>query len=324
MFPRLFDFSTTIKGLSGFGLDSYFAMVAFGFIIGAILIRRWAKAKGIDPRLMTDFVIWMALFGVIGSKLLHVIADGHFMDYVHACTAPELVDWPVDKGECKRLDGVWDNVKHVCHPRESNCFAWIDITSGGFAFYGGFIGAALFSIYFIRKHRLPAGKIVDMAGWVLMLGVAWGRIGCVLAGCCFGARTDSCLGVVFPPGSAASRFQEHAGMISSYHLDSLPVHFTQAYESLACLLIAVFSYVVVRPRKRFDGQVFCIAAGLYAVARFMLEFIRNDERGGALGLSTSQLIAVLFIIVLIYLWRVFKQQAARTFASDPTSSKEQR
>lgn len=315
MYPRLLDFSVNIKGMSGFGLDSYFTMAAMGFIIAAILFRRWARAKGIDPGLMTDFVLWMALFGWIGAKLLHVIADGHFWDYVHLITDPSLVDWPVDKGECRNLGGVWDAAKNVCHPKEKSYFAWINLTSGGFAFYGGFIGAALFSIYFIRKHKLPAGKIVDMSGWVLMLGVAWGRIGCTLAGCCFGSRTDSCLGVTFPGGSAASRFHFQNEWLASNRLESLPIHFAQVYSASACLIIAVFAYLWVRPRKRFDGQVFCIAAGLYAVARFFIEFIRNDERGELFGLTTSQLIAVGFLAALVYMWRIFKRASERTLSS---------
>ena len=320
MHPRLLDFSVGIKGLSGFGLDSYFAMVALGFIIGAILIRRWARAKGLDPRLMTDFVIWMCFFGLLGSKILHVIADGKLTDYINVCINPAAVDWPVDRSECRSLGGIWDVAKNVCHPKESNCWAWIDLTSGGFAFYGGFIGAALFSIYFIRKHKLPAGKIVDMSGWVLMLGVAWGRIGCSLAGCCFGARTDSWLGVIFPSGSAASRSHFHTHLLPTYRMESLPVYFTQLYSAAACLAIAAFAYLVVRPRKTFDGQVFCIASGLYAVARFAVEFIRRDQRGEAIGLSTSQLIAVAFIAALVYLWRVFKRASEK--ARTPATSKE--
>jgi phosphatidylglycerol:prolipoprotein diacylglycerol transferase len=308
MHPRLLDFPVSLKGFMGFGLDSYFAMVTVGFIIGAVLIRRWAKAKGLDHRLMLDFVIWMAIFGVLGSRLLHVIADGHFMDYVHACTDPSLVDWKVDKRECHSLEGVWDAAKGVCHPRESNCLAWLDVTAGGFAFYGGFIAAALFSVHFIRRHKLPAGKIVDMAGWALMLGLAWGRMGCMLAGCCFGSQTDTALGVVFPGGSAASRHHFDQGLLASYRLESLPVHYVQAYSSLAGLAIAAFAYLWVRPRKRFDGQVFCIAAGLYALFRFSIEFIRRDERGGLMGLSTSQIIAIVFLALIGYFWRYFKKK----------------
>ena len=314
MHPRLIDFSVDLKGFESFGLESYFTMVTMGFIIGAILIRRWARAKNIDPRLMTDFVIWMAIFGVLGSRVQHVLADGHFMDYVHACTAPELVDWKIDAGECAALSGVWDAKKGVCHPRAPNCFAAFDITAGGFAFYGGFIGAALFSLYFVRKHGLPVGKIIDMGGWVLMLGVAWGRMGCMLAGCCFGARTDSVLGVSFPGGSPASRHHHAMGLIDSYRLESLPIYFTQFYSSFAALLIAVFAYLAVRPRKQFDGQVFCVSAGAYAFFRFLVEFIRRDERGSIVGLSTSQFIALGFIVFLVFVWRRFKRRAQHAIA----------
>lgn len=315
MHPRLLDFPVALKGFIGLGLDSYFAMVTMGFIIGMVLIRRWAKLKGIDHRLMVDFVIWMAIFGVLGSRLLHVIADGHFMDYVHACTAPELVDWKVDGRECRAMEGIWDAARGVCHPARKNCWAWLDVTAGGFAFYGGFIAAALFSIYFIRKHRLPAGKIVDMSGWALMLGLGWGRMGCLLAGCCFGSRTDSSLGVVFPSFSAASRYHHDMGWLASYRQPSLPVHFVQAYSSLIGLAIAAFVYIWLRPRKRFDGQVFCVATGLYAVARFFLEFVRNDERGGLFGLSTSQLIAIGFLVFLVFFWRRMKKQRDDSLAA---------
>jgi phosphatidylglycerol---prolipoprotein diacylglyceryl transferase len=312
MHPRLLDFSVDLKGFDGFGLESYFTMVAVGFITAAILLRRWAKANRLDTRLIIDFVIWMAIFGVLGSKLQHVIADGHFMDYVHACTDPDLVDWKIDQRECRALKGIWDVEKGVCHPRESNCLAWLDITSGGFAFYGGFIGAALFAVYFIRRHRLPAGKLIDIGACLLMLGVSWGRMGCMLAGCCFGSRTDSWLGVVFPGGSPASRHHYDLGLIESYRLESMPVYFTQFYSSLAAALIAAFTYLYLLPRKRFDGQVFCVAAGLYALFRFMIEFIRSDERGGAFGLSSSQLIAIGFLVVIRLLWRRFERRAAHT------------
>ncbi len=314
MHPRLLDLTTSIRGID-FSLDSYETMVATGFIIGAILIRRWAKAKGLDPRVMLDFVIWMAIFGVLGSRILHVFVDGHFMDYVHACTDPSLVDWRVDKADCAAMNGVWDASRGVCHPRTSNCWAWIDIRQGGYAFYGGFIAAALFSYSFIRRHKLPAGKIVDMSGWALMLGLAWGRMGCLLAGCCFGSRTDSAFGVVFPGGSAASHYHAQQDWISSYRLASLPVHFVQAYSSFAGLVIAAVAYLIVRPRKRFDGQVFCIAAGSYAVFRFLIEFIRRDERGGILGLSTSQIIALFFVAFLVYLWRFFKRASEKRLAA---------
>lgn len=316
MLPRLIEFPFEIP-LLGYSLPSYFTMVAIGFIMGIIMIRRWATPLHIDKQIMLDFVIWMAIWGVIGSRILHVVADGHFWDYVYVCLDPNRVDWKIDERECRALKGVWDVAKTVCHPSESNCFAWADLASGGFAFYGGFIAAAIFSTYFIRKHDLPAGKLLDMSGWALMLGVAWGRIGCFLASCCFGVRTSSSWGVIFPGRSAASRYHWDHGWLPSYRLESLPVIPTQLYSAVGAFLIAAFAYFWLQPRKKFDGQVFCVSAALYAIFRFSIEFLRRDERGDLFGLSTSQLIAIVFIGFLIWLWRFLSRRSEEIMQQAP-------
>jgi phosphatidylglycerol:prolipoprotein diacylglycerol transferase len=320
MHPRLVDIPVGISGLDHIVLPSYFSMVTIGFILATILIRRWGRHHGISPRLMVDFVLWMALWGVAGSRVLHVIADGHFWDYVNVCRDPSLVDWKVDIRECRALSGAWDAAKGVCHPVESNCWAWADITSGGFAFYGGFIAAALFSVYFIRKHRMPAGKMIDMAGWALMLGLAWGRIGCFLASCCFGVRTDSVLGVVFPARSAASRYHWDQGWLETYRVESLPVFPAQIYSAVAGLTIAAVAYFWWRPRKRFDGQVFCFSAWAYAGFRFVIEIVRRDERGGLAGLSTSQILAILFALFTAWLWGYFRRRSESVLAATAPAS----
>lgn len=80
---------------------------------------------------------------------------------------------------------------------------------------------------------------------------------------------------------------------------SLPVHPTQLYESAASLAIALFCLVWVHSRKRYDGQVFAVSLALYAVARFLVEFLRRDDRGGLLGLSTSQLLGAVMLAVAV-------------------------
>jgi phosphatidylglycerol:prolipoprotein diacylglycerol transferase len=293
-------------------LPAYTTMLVAGFVIVIFLARRWAVRNGLHGGRMVDFGILMFLWGIVGSRLLHLVADGHFWDYVNVCLDPAQVDWRVDERECTAvLRGAWDAAKGVCHPIESNCLAALDITSGGFAYYGGFIAAALFSIWFVRRHRWPAGKICDMAGFTISLGLVWGRMGCFLASCCFGARSDLPFAVRFPAGSAASRQQWLDGALASYRVESLAVHPTQIYEAIAALVIAAFVYFVVAPRKRFDGQVFVVAMALYAAARFAVEFIRRDERGGLLGLSTSQIVALGMLGICVWFWIRFRRAAAR-------------
>ncbi|HEY6724537.1 MAG TPA: prolipoprotein diacylglyceryl transferase family protein, partial [Polyangiaceae bacterium] len=101
--------------------------------------------------------------------------------------------------------------------------------------------------------------------------------------------------LVFPPGSPASEWQEKAGLIEHSYEPSLPVHPTQIYESAASLAIALLLILYLHERKRYDGHVFLAFVALYAGARAALEFWRSDDRGGLVGLSTSQLIGVLLI-----------------------------
>ena len=77
------------------------------------------------------------------------------------------------------------------------------------------------------------------------------------------------------------------------------MHPTQIYESLASLAIAAVAYYVVHPRKRYDGQVLVAFMSLYAIARFSIEILRRDDRGGFLGLSTSQLIGIALIVASV-------------------------
>src|SRR5690606_15988691 len=103
--------------------------------------------------------------------------------------------------------------------------------AGGLTFYGGLVTAILAAWLLLRADRFPFWKAADMAGMVLPLGLGFGRLGCVLGGCCFGVPWDSPLALSFPAGSAASEAQHRAGLLASSSLPSLPVHPTQLYES---------------------------------------------------------------------------------------------
>jgi phosphatidylglycerol:prolipoprotein diacylglycerol transferase len=142
-----------------------------------------------------------------------------------------------------------------------------------------------------------------MAGIVIPVGLGFGRMGCLLAGCCFGNSWDSPFALVFPPDSPASELQFREGLLDSPLQASLPVHPTQIYESAASLAIAAFLLLYLHGRKRYDGYIFVAFTVLYALARFVLEFWRADDRGGLFGLSTSQLIGIVLIFAAIALHR---------------------
>lgn len=287
------------------GFPSYFVLLLTGFLFATVLATTWARRIGKNPDVMVDLGLAALLMGVVGARILHVIADGYFWDYVNLCIDPSKVDWPISQREClsPRYDGVWDAAKGVCHPKEADCFAWAKFWAGGLTYYGGFLGAFAAAVYLLRRDRFPIWKAADMAGFAIPLGLAFGRMGCLLGGCCFGAPTDSFLGLSFPKGSPASEAQFKAGQLASRYLESLPVHPTQIYEAVASLAIAAFCLFYVHPRKRYDGQVFVVFLVAYAVVRALLEILRRDDRGGLFGLSTSQLIGFALIAVAIALHR---------------------
>jgi phosphatidylglycerol---prolipoprotein diacylglyceryl transferase len=289
------------------GVPAYFALLLTGFLFATASGALWARRIGKDPDVIVDLGLSCLLMGVVGGRLLHVFADGYFWDYVHLCTDPSKVDWHLEQAECVRqvhstfdvfgtsathARGNWDPVANLCHPAQADCFAWAYFWAGGLTYYGGFIGASLMAVLVLRRDRFPFWKAADMAGFAVPLGLGFGRMGCLLAGCCYGLKSEGPLALSFPPRSPASEaeFKVHdLGSASEWSHRVLP---TQIFESALCLGIAAFCLLWVHGRKRYDGQVFAAFLALYALGRFLLEYLRDDDRGGLLGLSTSQLIGV--------------------------------
>lgn len=304
MFPQLLE-------IFGEPLPAYFTLLLIGFALATYLAQRQAGRMALDHDTMIDVGLFALIWGVIGGRALHVIADGYFWDYVHLCTDPSQVEWHVTAARCAVIEGIWDPTAEVCRPPGRDCFAWAAFWRGGLAYYGGLIAASVYCIYFLRKEKFPVLKGVDLAGMGIPLGLFFGRMGCFLGGCCFGSQCDiDALGAVqFPAWSPASESQWKQGLLQWPSVESLPVHPAQLYEAFGCLVIAAICMLWVRPRKRFDGQVMLVFLGLYAVLRFGLEYIRADDRGGALGLSTSQLIGVAILAVVAALWVRLKAHA---------------
>lgn len=276
------------------GFPSYFVLLLSGFLFATALGVLWARRIGENPDVVVDLGLAMLLSGVVGSRLLHVVADGYFWDYVHLCTDPSQVNWPLDRATCvsEAYGGVWDAKASLCHPKSADCFAWAKFWAGGLTYYGGFLGASAAAYLLLKRDKFSFWKAADMAGFAVPMGLAFGRMGCLLAGCCFGAPSELPWALSFPPRSPASEAQFKAHLIHSAYEPSLRVHPTQLYEAVLSLGISAFCLFVVMPKKRYDGQVFAAFLALYAIARFAVEFLRRDDRGGAGGLSTSQLIGL--------------------------------
>lgn len=304
MQPRLFEFFETV-------FPSYFVLLVVGFAFATLVGVLWARRIGQNPDVVVDLGLSMLIFGVLGARLLHVVADGFFWDYVHLCTDPARVAWPISRAECARqseLDflsqalgqsaqslGRWDAEAGVCRPSSRDCFAWARFWAGGLTYYGGFVGASLAAFFQLRRDRFPFWKAADMAGMTIPLGLAFGRLGCLLGGCCFGQPFSGPWALRFPPYSPASAVQTREGLLAAEHLHSLPVHPTQLYEAWGSFALGAFLLLFLHRRKRYDGQLFLSFVVGYAALRFVLEFFRADDRGGIAFVSTSQWIGLLLI-----------------------------
>jgi phosphatidylglycerol:prolipoprotein diacylglycerol transferase len=324
MHPILYDFGVDIPLLGPLDFPAYFTLLTLSFAVGMLMTWREAPRLGLDRERVLDLDLWMVVWGVIGARVLHVIADGHLMDYVNLCVDPfkvkatdALTAYCTADAQCG-TGYVCNLVAHSCHPPR-DCLAVLKVWRGGLAYYGGFIFAVGFAVYYTRKHKLPVGKVADLASPWIALGLALTRVGCFLNGCCYGKPSSVPWAVRFPMGSVVQRAQEDAHQIAR-GAAALPVHPTQLYLAALNLLTFFVLYFVIRPRKRFDGQIFAWLLILKGVFRSLVEIWRDDDRGVIGGwLSTSQLLSVPLVALGIYLLLRARRQlaAAPSVATSP-------
>jgi len=255
--------------LFGLPLYSYGVMLGLSLVVGWFLTLALCERDGLDRRTMGRCYVWTAAAAIAGARLLYVFTN------------------------LDRFDHLTDLVK---------------LNQGGLVAYGGFLGGLVGSALFCRVAGVPLVKWADCAVPSLCTGLAITRMGCFLFGCDFGVETAGPLGVRFPAGSPAFNQQRMTGLLGPEAVESLPVHPTQLYEVLVGL--ALFALVMwTRRRRRFAGQPFLTFFVGYGVLRFALEWLRGDEqRGGLLGLSTSQIIAVTTIVAAGALWPVLSRR----------------
>lgn len=178
----------------------------------------------------------------------------------------------------------------------------------GFVYYGALLTAIPATIVFLRRLGEPVLPTLDLLIFNVPLAHGLGRIGCFLAGCCFGCRSSSPLAVSFPAGHV---------------LAGVPVHPVQLYEAAANFAILAFLWFGPRRRARFAGQTILSYLGLYALLRFVTEGLRGDanpvwigERIRRLGdpppgLTTAQVTSLALFAVVLAAYVALARRARR-------------
>ena len=174
--------------------------------------------------------------------------------------------------------------------------------SAGGVFFGGLLGAVAAVAWFFRSRGIPVWNGGDLLAPSIALGHGIGRLGCFAAGCCYGLPTEGPTAVTFT--------DVYANSVTGVPLHT-PLHPTQLYE--AGTEFALFGFLLwLAPRRRFEGQLFLTWVGVYAVARFLLEFFRGDPRGFMLDglLSTSQFLGLVLVAAAAVSWMAVRRRTA--------------
>ena len=251
----------------GLSIHSYGVMLAIGFMVGISLAAREATRTGLDPEKVLNLTFWILVSAIVGSRLFHC-----------------MVFYPQYLRDPLRILKLWE---------------------GGLVFYGGFLGAVLASAIYTRVQGMNFWRVADALIPSVMIGLMFGRIGCLLAGCCFGKVCSDhfALGITFhnPIGLG---------------IKNVPLYPTQPLSAFNALMIFAILWLY-RKRIRFHGELLAVCLFLYSVTRFLIEFLRDDPRGflnlGSLALSESQVVSVVlfFAAAGILVW-VRPRQALST------------
>jgi len=349
------------EDLGGIPIRGYGIMVFLGVISGVGIVSWRARRMGLDPEVIISVCFWMIVAGILSARLFYVLQ--YWEQDFHRAT-------------------LGQTLKQI-----------VNYTQGGLVIYGALIGGTAAFFWYVYRNRLPVLALADLIAPGVMLGLAIGRIGCFMNGCCYGGLSERPWAVAFPKpnppyvisppyehqaargqfhgfslgddpegiprvvwveaNSRADRAGLHAGdrlqAINGIPVDrnmeaygileralfdgsglriettngpvripgvpppeySLTVHPAQLY-SAAHAGALMYLLWVFYPFRRQDGQVFGLMITLYPIGRFLLEWIRADERG-RLGtpLSISQWISIAALAVAVGFWFFLRKQPAR-------------
>ena len=235
----------------------YGLMIAIGVLAAYFSATYRSKKYALDPDKVFYVTVWAVIGGFGGAKLLYLITQ-----------LPAILKDP----------------------------SLLKDARNGFVVYGGIIGGILAAWLYCKVAKLKFMKYFDLVMPSVALAQGFGRIGCFLAGCCYGRETTSRFGVVFPEGGLAP-----AGV------KLIP---TQLISSAGDFLIMIVLLLYYRKNKKdgTPGNVGFLYMLLYGVGRCLVEFLRNDNRGGAWMFSTSQWISIVIVAGGIVLYLVNKKR----------------
>jgi len=227
---------------------SYGVLLAVAYLAALQLAVVRARRIGLDGSRVMDLGIYLIISALVGAKLMLVLVDFNYF---------------------------------LAQPAEL-----LSLVRAGGVFYGGLIAAVAVALLLVRRYGLPMWTTADLFAPGIALGHVIGRLGCLLAGCCYGRPTDLPWALTFTDPVAFSNVGTPLGV---------PLHPTQLYDAGAELVIMLLLLATEKKGRVFAGRTFWFYILLYGVSRFFIEFYRGDDRGAVAGLSTSQFISIVAV-----------------------------
>jgi phosphatidylglycerol:prolipoprotein diacylglycerol transferase len=237
----------------------YGVMIALAFLVGLWTASLRARRENIPGETIADVVPWLLVGAVLGARGA----------YVATYWKEEFANQPLPE------------IFMIRH--------------GGLVYYGGLIGATIAGFIYIRWRKLPLWKVADVLAPSAALGNVFGRIGCLLYGCCYGRACRLPWAIRFP---------------SDHPTGGAPVHPTQIYDALDNFILYLLLAWLFRHRK-FDGQVFATYLVGYAITRSIMEYFRGDYPPEHIhyGLTPGELVSIPIFIAGLALAAMLSRRA---------------
>lgn len=275
----------------GIPVYGYGAMVFLGFVFGGWTALRRARSAGIDPEAIWDLVTWVFVAGIGGARLFYLVQK-------HEKVFADVSGW----GDF--------------------LFRVINLTDGGLVLLGGVLAVVAAVLLFCRRRGISPLRMGDVVVPSFFIGLGFGRIGCLMNGCCFGDRCELPWAIHFPQESAAWGALVHRGYLGLESPLTYGLHPTQIYSSITAFLLAGLTTLYFRQRP-FDGAVLVVGMILYSAKRIVIEFLRGDELGqfGTMFTISQWISAAIFLGgVLLLTWLTRRSRGTVPVESIPPVS----
>jgi len=243
---------------SGLTIYSYGAFAGLGVVVALFWGLKEARARGMEPWSAAEAALVGLLFGVLGARLLYILVE-----------LPHYLDYPSD------VVYLWD---------------------GGLIWFGALgLGVPAAFRYANRFSDHKGWRLLDSFAPAMALGQALGRIGCFLAGCCFGKPCDLPWAVAFEDPLSLAR-------------PGFPLHPTQLYEALTLAALFVFLLCWSRRANRPEGETFSLYLILYSLSRLPLEHFRDDPRTSLGPINLNQLLGFAVAVSGVVIFRRIRKR----------------